>query len=191
MCSSDLPISMLHKYSLADKVVVFDEAYKINKVVTNFQTLLSDIELINITSDKDQIIPARFVQTGLSDITADSVLYTADDGTIKVDKSARTDGLVSTVTKDVVPEDTSLPNNPNIVDEEVPLVVTLPIIEYVTPTTATSSAIYMAFNVTELGKIGTTKQIDEYGFFYSTTESDLETKDIGTSKANCICTNIP
>ena len=101
--------------------MVFDEAYKINKVVTNFETLLSDIELINITSDKDQIIPARFVQTGLSDVTADSVLYTADDGTIKVDKSARTDGLVSTVTKDVVPEDTSLPNNPNIVDEEVPI----------------------------------------------------------------------
>lgn len=185
-----LPISMLHKYSLADKVVVFDEAYKINKVVTNFETLLSDIELINITSDKDQIVPARFVQTGLSDITADSVLYTADDGTIKADKSARTDGLVSTVTKDVVPEDTSLPNNPNIVDEEVPLVVTLPIIEYVTPTTATSSAIYMAFNVTELGKIGTTKQIDEYGFFYSTTESHLASTDIDTLKANGSVTNI-
>ena len=185
-----LPISMLHKYSLADRLIVFNEVYKINKIVTNFETLLSDVELINITTDKEQIIPARFIETGILDLTADSNIYTADDGAITVDKSARNDGLVSKATIDVVPEDTSLPNKPNLVEENVPLEVTAPIIQYVTPTTATSSAIYMAFNVTTLGKIGTTEQIDEYGFFYSSTESDLSSTDIDTLKANGSVTNI-
>jgi hypothetical protein len=185
-----LPISMLYKYSLADKIVVFDEIYKINKVVTNFETMLSDIELINITSDKDQIIPVRFIETGVTDITADSIFYKADNSLIKADKSARNDGLVTTATVDVVPESTSLPNNPNIVQEGVALVVTQPIIEYVTPTTATSSAIYMSFNVTELGKVGTTEQIDEYGFFYSTLELDLVSTDIDTLKENSSVTYI-
>jgi len=185
-----LPISMLHEYSLADRLIVFNEVYKINKIVTNFETLLSDVELINITTDKEQIIPARFIETGILDLTADSNIYTADDGAITVDKSARNDGLVSKATIDVVPEDTSLPNKPNLVEENVPLEVTAPIIQYATPTTATSSAIYMAFNVTTLGKIGTTKLIDEYGFFYSTTESDLSSTDIDTLKANASVTNI-
>ena len=185
-----LPLSMMHKYSLADRVVVFNEIYKINKIVTNFETLLSDVELINVTSDKEQILPARFIETGILDFTADSNLYTADDGATTVDKFARNDGLVSRVAKDVVPEDASLPNNPNIIEQNVPLIVTEPIVAYVIPTAATTSAIFMAFNVTTLGKIGTTKQIDEYGFFYSTTESHLSSTNIDTLKANSSVTNI-
>ena len=42
-----LPLRILLNLSLADRVVIYDSVYKINKITTNFQTGLSDLELIN------------------------------------------------------------------------------------------------------------------------------------------------
>ena len=47
----------------------------------------------------------------------------------------------------------------------------------------------ISFTVTSLGKVGTTSQIDEYGFFYSTIKSHLTSTDISTLKTGS-ATNI-
>jgi hypothetical protein len=71
---------------LQDKIVVFNNLYKINSLKTNFETGLSDLELINEVSDFD--IPvndtdlARSVNTDF--VTADITTITADTGTLSI-----------------------------------------------------------------------------------------------------------
>jgi hypothetical protein len=40
-----LPLEITLKLNLADKIIVFDNVYRINKITTNFETNLSTIEL--------------------------------------------------------------------------------------------------------------------------------------------------
>jgi len=77
-----LPVSIISNIKLNDKVVIFDNAYKINKLTTNFETGISDLELINVTQDleydpaevqEDLIVT---IDTGL--VTADTTTKTAD-----------------------------------------------------------------------------------------------------------------
>ena len=71
---------------MQDKIVVFNNLYKINSLKTNFETGLSDLELINEVSDFD--IPvndtdlARSVNTDF--VTADITTITADTGTLSI-----------------------------------------------------------------------------------------------------------
>jgi len=46
-----LPISIILNLNLQDKIVVFENLYKINSIKTNFETGLSDLELINVVND--------------------------------------------------------------------------------------------------------------------------------------------
>ena len=46
-----LPISIILNLKLQDKIVVFENLYKINSIKTNFETGLSDLELINVVND--------------------------------------------------------------------------------------------------------------------------------------------
>jgi len=46
-----LPISIILNLKLQDKIVVFQNLYKINSIKTNFETGLSDLELINVVND--------------------------------------------------------------------------------------------------------------------------------------------
>lgn len=46
-----LPISILLSIKLQDKIIVFGNLYKINSLITNFETGLSELELINEVTD--------------------------------------------------------------------------------------------------------------------------------------------
>ena len=184
-----LPISVLQNLSLADKLIIFNKLYKINKVVTNFETLISDLELINTANKIIEIIPSKFLPVSIEgNLTTDTTEFTADNGIITVDKMNNFEGLQELSTTEVVPEDVSVSNIPQVVVSGEPLVVTPPILTYLT-TSPTSSVVTISFTVTTLGKVGTTPQIDEYGFFYSTTKSDLTSTSITTLKSGS-ATNI-
>lgn len=81
-----LPLKVILNLKLQDKIVVFNNLYKINSLKTNFETGLSDLELINEVSDFD--IPvndtdlARSVNTDF--VTADITTITADTGTLSI-----------------------------------------------------------------------------------------------------------
>ena len=46
-----LPISIISNLKLQDIIVVFTNSYKINTISTNFETGLSNLELINVVSE--------------------------------------------------------------------------------------------------------------------------------------------
>ena len=77
-----LPLSILMNINLNDKVIIFNELYKINKITTNFENNLTNLELVNEVQDFDvaieQIIAedTETVDSGLA--TADTTLVTAD-----------------------------------------------------------------------------------------------------------------
>jgi len=184
-----LPVSILQNLTLADKLVIFNKTYKINKIVTNFETLLSDLELINTTTEITPIIPSKFLPVSTdTNLSADSDEFFADNGIITVDKFNNFEGLEVISTTEVVPEDVSVPNIPQVVISDEALTVTPPTLTYLT-TAPTSSVVTISFTVTTLGKVGSTSQIDEYGFFYSTTKSHLSSDSITTLKAGS-ATNI-
>lgn len=76
-----LPLRILLNLSLADRMVVYDSVYKINKMTTNFQTGVCDLELINeikgleviVTPDSD----TEDVSLGIG--TVDTTLVTVDN----------------------------------------------------------------------------------------------------------------
>ena len=180
-----LPVTTLHKLSLADKIVIFNKAYKINKIQTNFETLLSSLELINITEDAAVIIPAKFTPSLNCDVTADSIDITADNSSFTADKQCNQEGLEIINFTEEIPTDTA-PSNVvvNPTPTEV-LFVDRPHLEFLVPNASTSTSVSLAIKVTRLGILGVTNQIDEYGFFYSEDINDLT-----VSSANFIDTII-
>lgn len=184
-----LPVSVLQNLTLADKIIIFNKVYKINKIVTNFETLLSDLELINTTSEQIPVLPSKFLAVSTdTNLSVDSSEFTVDNGTITVDTYNNFEGLEVLSTTEVVPEDVSVSNIPEVIISGVPLTVTPPVLTYLT-TSPTSSTVTISFTVTTLGKVGNTSQIDEYGFFYSTTKSHLDSTSITTLKSGS-ATNI-
>ena len=184
-----LPVSVIQNLTLADKIVIFNKVYKINKIVTNFENLLSDLELINTTTEQVAVIPSKFLPVPTNEATsADSTDIFVDNGIVTVDKFNNFEGLEVISTTEVVPEDVSVPNIPQVIISDVALTVTPPTLTYLT-TAPTSSVVTISFTVTTLGKVGSTSQIDEYGFFYSTTKSHLSSDSITTLKAGS-ATNI-
>ena len=168
-----LPVTTLHKLSLADKIVIFNKAYKINKIQTNFETLLSSLELINITEDAAIIVPAKFLPDNDCDVTADSDFISADNSSFTADKQCNTEGLEIISPVEEIPKDTAPSNkiiNPTPTE---PLFVDRPHIEFLAPNASTSTSVSLAIEVTRLGILGEANQIDEYGFFYSENINDL------------------
>lgn len=190
-----LPLAMTMNLSLADKIQIFENLYRINKISTNFETNKSTLELINIkekageTIEVTPIIPIRF-EPVVNCFTADNITLTVDSTTVKVDASCNVEGLEVTSTNDPIPEDTAIPNVPNQ-NTFTPLIVTAPTLLSVAQASSTANTVNLSYGFSELGMIGTTKQIDEYGFFYSTTKSDLDSNNIDTLKLNSSVTNIP
>lgn len=78
-----LPISILLNLQLNDRIIIFNTLYKINKIVTNFETGLSDLELLNEISDFDvpidNVINDAIKTIDNTAITADSTIVTADN----------------------------------------------------------------------------------------------------------------
>lgn len=75
-----LPLGIIKNLKLQDKVVIFNNLYKINTLVTNFETGLSELELINEVSDfrilSNESDLARTIDSSV--VTADSIEVKAD-----------------------------------------------------------------------------------------------------------------
>lgn len=81
---SYLPLRILSKLELNDKMIIHNNLFKINKITTNYETLVSKLELINELTDFDVIENkddlARTVDKPFVSVDNDSV--TADTGLI-------------------------------------------------------------------------------------------------------------
>ena len=77
-----LPLSIISNINLNDKVIIFNDLYKINKMVTNFETGVTDFELINEIQDfdvqVDRLVADTVTTVDQSIVTADNTLVTAD-----------------------------------------------------------------------------------------------------------------
>ena len=181
-----LPISLLFNLSLADKMVIFDRLYKINKLSTNFETNLSTLELINIKEEAgaeveiEIVIPPKFTPDVVCR-TADSEIITVDNALLNADVTCGSGELPIVSTDEEVPVNTSTGNIPEVKDK--PLVVTSatisqPLINQLTNNTATT--VNLKGKIDEVGTIGDTPSLDEYGFLYSSTFNDLVGDDVDT-----------
>ena len=175
--SAYLPMSITEQLSLADKIIVFNNLYRINKITTNFETNKSDLELSNILEEKTFTVNPYEINIDLSTdlITADTTSFTADIGNLLAD------GFLIT-------------GQPTVPDEIESNTVTPPTTEPCVVTAATigseqsvSNCDNIIFRTTILtkGTLCGTSQIDEYGFLLSTTSSYLTASDdIDTLKAD-------
>ena len=182
-----LPMKMLYNLSLADKIIVFDDLYRINRITTNFETNLSSLELTNIFPEFKynsllSIAGANFT-VDLDNIFADSIDITADaDGA--------NDGFdipsITTLVPSEIPS-----NDPKPKFENEVVSVTPPKLQIRISSDNTQSEVYLKYAVSELGKLINTPQIDEYGFFYSTNQSDLSETTYDGLLATAGVTNVP
>jgi len=182
-----LSMELLHNLSLADKIIVFDDIYRINKITTDFATNLSTLELTNIFEDPTYstliTVAGQTITIDLSNIFVDNIDYTADlDGGV--------DGFtIPDITTEVPSEIPS--NDPAPIYEDEVISVTPPSLNPVEIVQNTDTKVYLRYEISELGKLINTPQIDEYGFLYSYTESDLDSTDVDTLIAKATVTNIP
>ena len=175
--SAYLPMSITERLSLADKIVVFDNIYRINKITTNFETNKSELELSNILEEKRFTVNPLEISVDLSNdlITADTTIFTGDIGNILADGFL----IIGSpeVPADVISNDVTPPTT-------TPCVVTAATIS---STSASSFCDELKFYGT-IGSAGTLcgdNHIDEFGFLLATTESYLTASDdIDTLKAD-------
>jgi len=165
-----LPLELLVKLNLADKIIVFDDIYRINKITTNFETNLSTLELTNIF---EEVTYKTIKYVAQNCLTVDTSKTQTDNNILTVDAGCDTDFVIP----DLTLVDPNPPNDPTPVYDETPLVVTPPVIAEYTVTAPTTTSVFFNHQITELGKLGDTPQVDEYGFVYSTSLSDISSSD--------------
>lgn len=85
MFKAYLPINIILNLKLQDPIIVFDRAYRINKIVTNFETGVSTLELINRKTDISS--PEENTNDGR---TIDRTVLTIDNTKVKIDTTDRT-----------------------------------------------------------------------------------------------------
>jgi hypothetical protein len=182
--SAYLPMSITERLSLADKIIVFDKIYRINKVTTNFETNKSDFELSNILEEQIFVSLPLFNDIDISSdtITADTCIYTADIDKIKAD------GFIYPGTNPV--PGTILPNTITN-NTSQPCAVTAATISSENGISYCEKLEFVA-TIDQAGTICNQSHIDEYGFLLSTTESYLTASDdIDTLKADSNIQVIP
>jgi hypothetical protein len=175
--SAYLPMSITERLSLADKIIVFDNLYRINKITTNFETNKSDLELSNILEEKTFNVNPLEVNVDLSNdiITADSTILSADIGNILAD------GFTIIGTPEV-PD--FIESNEVSPPTSEPCEVTAATITNQVSISGCDNIIFRTTILTK-GTLCGTEQIDEFGFLLSSTESDLTASDdIDTLKAD-------
>jgi hypothetical protein len=174
-----LSMEMMHNLSLADRIIVFDDIYRINKIVTDFSTNKSTLELTNIFEELKYetliTVAGQQITVDLTNIFVDSIDLTADS-------DGATDGFdIPDITTEIP---NSIPaNDPTPVYVNEVVNVTPPLLQIGFSSSNTEDEVYLKSAVSELGLLITTPQIDEYGFVYSTNESDLISNDIDVLKA--------
>ena len=196
-----LPINVTKNMTLADKFRISDRLYKINKIVTNFQSNLSTLELINTRTNLGDLINvdtqikqkydnvAKCITADIDTISADSIIQKASMGC-----GAISDGQILDNPSDGVSSDILDPNNPDPGNSSGDIIVTPPTIskigDNIVHGTGTNYTINPTWSITELGKIDQTKNVDEYGFIFSTNKASLIGTDIELIKSNAFTTVI-
>ena len=184
-----LPMSMLFNLNLSDKITLFDDIYRINKITTNFETNQSTLELNNIFEEYKFNTLATVASLN---VTADTILNFADDSYLRADATDLNDGFTIPDISTVIPNDIVV-NNPTPIYDGVDLVVTPPTIAPSQVTVSTNTNVFFNYQVIALGKVGDNLEImDEYGFLYSTTEGYLtSSNDVDVLKATAGVTTVP
>lgn len=175
-----LPITMISKLNLADQIIMFDNLYRINKIVTNFETNESTLELNNIFV---QQVFKTLVKVATNNITIDTDTITIDSVNILADAGGATDFVLPNL----------IEPNPTPKNEPVDqlfnkkLISIAPAISSILANPSTATSVGMAFkfgtdvsvsgNLGGLGKLGETFQVEEYGFIYSTSSIDLNSSN--------------
>src|SRR5210317_133829 len=202
--SAYLPQRILSSIKLNDKILIADRLYKINKLTTDFQKLLTNLELINTTAVqgqnivRDTIFRRDQLVTADNAPTIDSTVITVDNTVILADTDGVqvSDGYVIVndsrdgTTADSNTPDTSINGNPvevtppTLFDPHITvdsIIVKADTEDYKADANlreVTSSSFKIGYQIKTIGKIGTSDNIDEYGFLYSTTSDDLLGTDV-------------
>ena len=179
-----LPLNMTLELNLADKIVLFNNLYRINKITTDFNTNLSNLELTNVLQENvtyqfDWLKSfSTLTAVALNCLTVDSDIITSDSLNAKVDASCDTEFDIPDIGLESPNSDDNPPNDPVSTLFDVPLKVTPAVINsnVMTPT-ATATTVSFGYKVTTLGQLADTPQVEEYGFLYSTSETDLKSSD--------------
>jgi hypothetical protein len=174
--SAYLPTAVVIKLKLSDRLVIQDKVYKINKISTNFETNLSNLELVNVFDEREPIRneASAAANVSVSTLTTDSTLITADT----------TDQVNSVVITDIRKVPSTIPENrPKPINNE-PCTVTAATLGVVAQQTNTSTTVFFSHAITALGKICDVSTIESYGFVFSDTSTNIKTIDnIDTLKA--------
>ena len=173
-----LPMSLIYKLNLADKFILNDNEYRINKISTNFETEQSTLELTNIF-DAPVFKTLRILDDNC--LTVDSTLISVDNSLVKTDAGCDTQFTLPSI-KTGIPIKTV--NNPVSAYSDTSLKVTAPTIATDQIPVSTTTEVFFSHQITALGKIGDTERLDEYGYLYSTSLTNLSSTDnVDTLKA--------
>jgi hypothetical protein len=181
-----LPMNIIFKLNLADKFILNNNEYRINKISTNFETEQSSLELTNIFEE-----PVFKTLKVLQDncLTVDTTTITADTIDVKVDSGCDNQFTLPSI-KTGIPSATV--NNPASVFTDTSLTVTPPTIAVDQIPVSTTTKVFFSHQITAIGKVGNTQKLDEYGYLYSTSLTNLSsTDDIDTLKAFGDVTTVP
>ena len=181
-----LPMNIIFKLDLADKFILNNNEYRINKISTNFETEQSSLELTNIFEE-----PVFKTLKVLQDncLTVDTTTISADTIDVKVDSGCDNQFALPSI-KTGIPSATV--NNPSSVFTNTSLTVTPPTIATDQIPVSTNTEVFFSHQITALGKIGDTERLDEYGYLYSTSLTNLSsTDDVDTLKAFGDVTTVP
>ena len=188
--SAYLPLRISRKLSLADSVIIFNKAYRISTITTNFETNKSDLQLTNIigalvvgNTIVTQQAEATNTQCATTEVDISSDDLTADNTTFKASRGLITaDGFVSPSILDPVADTVPSNEHPSACVE--PNEVNGAIINLGLAQSFTDN-LNFKFEIIEAGTIGNEESIDEFGFLISTDPSFLNSSnDIDTLKAN-------
>tara|TARA_R110000765_G_scaffold18803_1_gene49880 strand:- start:400 stop:930 length:531 start_codon:yes stop_codon:yes gene_type:complete len=104
-------------------------------------------------------------------LTADSFIITAD-------ADCNNEGLEIISTDEVIPNDIDPGNNPQTDDHSTSIPVTVASITVNPIVVKTTNTMILKATINELGTLGNVKQLDQYGFFWSTSKSDMLIDDL-------------
>ena len=208
-----LPLSVLMNINLNDTLKVFDNIFRINSLTTNYQTLRSNLELVNTTTVAGKLIETDIklnpASLGAFCATSDSDTTNASNTVLKADCSTlANDGILIVNNGNQFDADS---NTPDTADAEGNPVIVTPATIFDAHVTAdsllikadsdkqkadqdlrevTSSSWRMGYQISELGKIDNSFNLDQYGFLFSTTQSDVEGTDVDDIAAVSSVTDI-
>ena len=181
-----LPMNIIFKLDLADKFILNNNEYRINKISTNFETEQSSLELTNIF-EEPVFKQLKVVQDNC--LTVDTTTISADTIDVKVDSGCDNQFALPSI-KTGIPSATV--NNPSSVFTNTSLTVTPPTIATDQIPVSTNTEVFFSHKITAIGKVGNTDKLDEYGYLYSTSLTNLSsTDDIDTLKAFGDVTTVP